>query len=94
MERRSVRNDVGFEGQVSPGQHHRHPVVPDHPRGDDHVPFLHRLGREVPVAGDQADTCGRGQAKHPNKTHPRHIEQRAPNERDQHGLAEIRLYHE
>ncbi len=42
----------------------------------------------------QADAGGAGEPHHPDQAHAGHIEQRAPHQRDQHGLAEIRLQHQ
>ena len=42
----------------------------------------------------QADAGRAGEPDHPDQTHARHVEQRAPDQRDQHGLAEIRLQHQ
>ena len=44
--------------------------------------------------GHQADAGGGGEPDHPDEAHARHIEQRAPDQRDQHGLAEVGLHHQ
>jgi hypothetical protein len=42
----------------------------------------------------QAEARGGGEPDHPDKAHARHVEQRAPHQRDQHGLAEVGLHHQ
>ena len=43
---------------------------------------------------DQAGRRGDSESEHPDESHAGHIKQRAPNQRDEHGLAEIRLQHQ
>ena len=45
-DRSGVRADVGLEGQVAAGQHHRHAVVADRARAQHDVARLHPLGPE------------------------------------------------
>ncbi len=42
----------------------------------------------------EADARRRAEAEHPDQPHAGHVEQRAPDERHQHGLAEIGLQHQ
>ena len=54
-DRGGVGADVGLEGQVAAGQHHRHAVVADRARAQHDVARLHLLGAE-PAAGGSTPT--------------------------------------
>ena len=48
-----VRDDVGFQGQVAPGQHDGRAVVADRARREHHVAVAHPLRRELAAGRDQ-----------------------------------------
>ena len=50
--------------------------------------------RHREIGGGQADAGDAGDAEHPDQPHAGHEEQRAPHQRDQHGLAEVGLHHQ
>ena len=50
--------------------------------------------RHGEIGADEADAGEAGEPADPDEPHPRHEEQRAPDQRDQHGLAEVGLHHQ
>ncbi len=58
-ERRCVGTDVGLEGEVAAGEHHRHAVIGDGSRHEHDVTGSHPLGTELASDRDDTDAGGR-----------------------------------